>query len=171
MKQLGFKAFNNDMTNQYGLQFEEGKTYKIPDDIRLTKGISGTGFHYTPYLEDTLRYVDGMIEEIKIARVTADKEIVSFDDEYNGYFDIKATRELTIEHILSREEIISHMLNKSIFSMERFIQGFKLNAEEIKRIKEKFNTSVTINLAISYYQEQDKKAYEKFYKKELKKKY
>lgn len=77
MKQRGFKAFNKNMENQYGIKFEEGKIYTIPEHIILTKGTQGTGFHYTPNLEDTLRYVDGMIEEIKIASVTASKEIIS----------------------------------------------------------------------------------------------
>lgn len=165
MKQHGFKAFNKNMENRYGMKFEEGKVYTIPNHIILTKGTQGTGFHYTPNLEDTLRYVDGMVEEIKIARITADKEIISFDDEYNGYFDISATRELTINHILSREEIITHMLNRNSVAMQRFIQGFKLTPKEIKQIRERFNDNVAIDLAISYYQEKDKDAYQKFYKR------
>ncbi|MCI6107558.1 MAG: hypothetical protein PUE33_03770 [bacterium] len=165
MKQRGFKAFNKNMENQYGIKFEEGKIYTIPEHIILTKGTKGTGFHYTPNLEDTLRYVDGMIEEIKIASVTASKEIISFDDEYNGYFDISAAREISIDHILSREEIMTYMLNRHSLAMKRFIQGFKLTPEEIKQIREKFNNDVAIDLAISYYQEKDKDAYKKFYKR------
>ena len=49
--------------------------------------------------------------------------------------------------------------------MKRFIQGFKLTPEEIKQIREKFNNDVAIDLAISYYQEKDKDAYKKFYKR------
>lgn len=165
MQKIGFKAFNKDMKNQYGIQFEEGRVYKIPEDIVLTKGPTGTGFHYTPYLEDTLRYVNGMIEEIKIARVIAKKEIITFDDEYNGYYDISSTREIVIDHVLTREEIMTYMLNRSSMSMQRFIKGYKLTEQELNIIKEKYKNDISVNLAISYYQEQDKQAYVKFYKR------
>ena len=29
MKRNGFKAFNEDYTNRYGMRFEEGKTYRL----------------------------------------------------------------------------------------------------------------------------------------------
>lgn len=164
MKEQGFKAFNKNMTNQYGLQFKEGKIYQIPDNIVLTKGIMGTGFHYTPYLEDTLRYVNGMIEEIKIARVTAGKEIITFDDEYNGYYDISATREITINHILTRQEILNHMLKQNDYSVIRFVQGYKLTAEEIDKIIKKFRYNPSLSLAIDYYQNGNRDAYNEFYK-------
>ncbi len=164
MQKEGFKAFNKNMTNQYGLQFEEGKTYSIPDNMILTKGTNGTGFHYTPYLEDTLRYVNGMLEEIKIARVTAGKEIITFDDEYNGYYDISAARELTIDHIMTREEILNHMLKQSDFSLIRFVQGYKLTKEEINEIIKKFHYNPALSLAIDYYQNGNHEAYNEFYK-------
>lgn len=41
MKQKGFKAFNSNMENQYGMKFEEGKTYSIPEDMHLTMGPLG----------------------------------------------------------------------------------------------------------------------------------
>lgn len=163
MKQKGFKAFNSNMENQYGMKFEEGKTYSIPEDMNLTKGPLGTGFHYTPYLEDTLRYVDGMSKDIYIARITAKKEIITFDDEYNGYYDISATRELTIEHILTRKEIINYMLHRPIPAIIRFIGGFKLTKEEIAIIKENFNNNLNLSLAIEYYQKNNKEVYNKIY--------
>lgn len=163
MQRQGFKAFNKDMTNQYGLQFKEQKTYQIPDHIPLTKGVKGTGFHYTPYLEDTLRYVEGLTDEIKIAQVTAIGEVITFDDEYNGYYDISAARKLTINHILTREEIINHMLTKGEFSILRFIKGYKLTPQEIEQITNKFKINPTINLAIDYYQNNDHEAYQKYY--------
>lgn len=165
MTQQGFKAFNKNMENRYGVKFEEGKTYSIPDNLALTAGICGTGFHYTPYLEDTLRYVNGMEEEIIIAKVTASREILTFDDDYYGYFDISATRELTINHILSREEIINHMLNRNNLAIERFIKGYKLTEDEINQIKAKFEHDISVSLAISYYQENDTETYKKFYKR------
>lgn len=164
MQKQGFKAFNENMTNQYGLQFEEGKTYRISNDTILTKGTSGTGFHYTPYLEDTLRYVNGMLEEIKIARVTAGKEIITFDDEYNGYYDISAARELTINHVMTREEILNHMLSQGDFSLIRFVQGYKLTKEEINEIIKKFHYNPALSLAIDYYQNGNHEAYNEFYK-------
>lgn len=163
MEQYGFKALNKQMMNQYGNKFEEHTTYSIPNNIELTKGPMGTGWHFTPYLEDTLRYVDGMTKNIKIVKVIARKEIITFDDEYNGYYDISATREITIEHILTRKEIINYMLHRPTPAMIRFISGYKLKEEEIALIKESFHHNLNISLAIEYYQKDNKEVYNKIY--------
>lgn len=165
MNKRGFKALNNDMTNNYGFYFEEGKTYQIPPNVPLTAGTTGTGFHYTPYLEDTLRYVDAMMKEIKIVAVTAGEEITTFDDEYYGYYDISAARQITINHILTREEILNHMLKQNASALVRFVQGYKLTAEELKQITETFPNEISLFLAIDYYQNKNLDAYNKFYKK------
>ena len=115
MKRNGFKAFNEDYTNRYGMRFEEGKTYRLPDGVPLTKGNRGTGFHYSPYLEDTLHYVQGLINQIQIARVTALGDVLTFSDEQNyyGFEDISATNAIKINHFMSREEIHRPYVNKT----------------------------------------------------------
>ena len=35
MKRNGFKAFNEDYTNRYGMRFEEGKTYHEKCRLKL----------------------------------------------------------------------------------------------------------------------------------------
>lgn len=157
----GFKAFSSNS------DYQEGKTYHLPNDIKLTKGPNGTGFYYTPHLEDTLRYVNGMTEEINIAQVTADVEIITFNDEYNGYYDICNTRKLTIDHIMSREEIMNTMLTKSEDALIRFISGYKLTDEEQQLIKKTHPKQAMINLAIKYYQQNESNAYKDAYQKRL----
>ena len=143
MTRSGFKSLNKDMTNQYGMKFEEGKTYSLPETTILTKGVNGTGFHFTPYLEDTLAYVNGLKEDICIATVTALGDILTFSDPFNyyGYDNLTATSKIRIDHIMSREEI--------------------------NQIENTYPDRIMVALAIKYYQEKDKKAYEKAYEKGL----
>lgn len=169
MTRNGFKSLNKDMTNQYGMKFEEGKTYSLPETTILTKGVNGTGFHFTPYLEDTLAYVNGLEEDICIATVTALGDILTFSDSFNyyGYDNLTATSRIRIDHIMSREEIINHMLTRPENAIIRFISGYKLTREEINQIENTYPDRIMVALAIKYYQEKDKKAYEKAYEKGL----
>ena len=67
MEIRGYKAFNKDMTNRYGVEFKVGSVYEVEGDARF--GNDGNGFHFCKRLEDTLRYFDGMGDEIQIAEV------------------------------------------------------------------------------------------------------
>ena len=159
----GYKIFNNDMTNIYGLKFEEGKTYKSNGEVIF--GTNGNGFHFCKNIEDTLRYIDAMNSLVKIAKVKSFGEYLIRNDEYNGYYDLYVASSIYIEKILTREEIINIMLNKSPYSIIRFLQGFKLANKEIELFKTKFYLSQDIRDAISFYQEKKKDTYTKKYTK------
>ena len=191
MEIKGYKAFNKDMTNRYGLPFEEGKVYISDKDPVF--GNNGSGFHFCVRLEDTLRYFPAMEEEIKIASITALGNMVEGEDDYAGYYEMYSTNALRIDRILSRDDIL-HMF----LSMEpnerviRFIQGFRLTKEEIVLFRKHFiedqEKSITIyglhgpksivhehpsiidkiNQTIMFYQEDIKDAYEEKPKQKLK---
>ena len=51
---LGYKCFNENLTNRYNTKFEIGKIYHVNGNIKF--GNNGNGFHICKNLEDTLRY-------------------------------------------------------------------------------------------------------------------
>lgn len=143
MKIKGFKAFSSNMTNHYGITFEEHKLYTIPKDMEITHGKEENGFHFAKNMEDTLRYVDGMNEIICIASIIASGEIVqteNTDDMYYGYDDVFAARNSYIEHIYTREEIMDYFLSLDGYygsnRLIRFVRGYKLTEEEIQTMKQ-----------------------------------
>ncbi len=161
----GFKAFNLNMTNRYGKQFEEGKEYHI--DGEPIFGLNGNGFHFCKNLEDTFRYFDP--NDCVIASVTGMGDIVESFDEYNEYFNIFACNSIRINHILSREEIISSILAISLERRVcRFIStGFSLNDEEVKLFRERYKDSLIINQYLDYYSCGNKEVFKNFYNKRL----
>ena len=128
----GYKAFNKGLINRYGKVFEEGKIYRINNDIKW--GNDGNGFHFCTYLEDTLRYFDGLNEEIDICKVMGSGNYVVYDDDYYGYYNMYATEYLKIIKNLTREEIIKETEKMWFERLNRFISGFKLTQEEFESI-------------------------------------
>lgn len=153
----GFKAFDKNMKNCYGMQFEEGRIYKI--DGKLCFGTKGNGIHFCKRMEDTLRYVDGMGSEIKIASVISLGDYKESADEYYGYYDMYVASELFVEHIFTREEIITYFLNSASCSVDRFLRGFKLEKKEVDLFKNKFMNDLEILKTILYYQEENLNTY------------
>lgn len=146
----GYKAFNSDMTNRYGMAFEEGKDYHMDGEVKF--GNEGNGFHFCQELEDTFRYFDAD-KGVKIAVVTPFGEMARYDDEYNGYYDMYSAEGIHIDHILNREEIIAYMLGRPEYAVYRFIQtGFKLTSEEKELFRIKFSRDDVIKRALDYYQ-------------------
>lgn len=158
---IGYKAFSNDMKNRYGMKFEEGNFYKVKGVLKFGNG--GNGFHFCKRLEDTLRYVDAMNQNIKIAKILSFGEYLEYSDEYYGYYDMYVTSSIFIEKILSREEIIDYVLKSPILSIERFLKGYKLSSNEILFFKDKYSNQIQILDIISYYQEGKLDTYEKKY--------
>lgn len=153
----GFKAFNSDMTNNYGFKFEEGMTYHIDGNISF--GVRGNGFHMCKNIEDTFRYVDK--NNVKVATVTGFGKIVESFDDYNGYYSMFATSDIRINHILSRKEIIDEILKKQEDAVCRFIvTGFDLSPYEINLFREKFSNSDMVNKYLDYYKIGNKKAFD-----------
>lgn len=154
----GYKCFNEDMTNRYGKKFEECNIYFANGEIKF--GNSGNGFHFCKNLEDTLRYFD-MEKKFQICKVRGFGNIVSCDDEYNGYYEMYASEKIFVEKILSHEEIITYALNLNDIRAERFVSQFPLTKEEIDYFKEKFYNCPNVLEAIQYYQEKDLDTYKR----------
>ena len=131
----GYKCFNKDFTNRYGIKFEVGKIYISISPAIF--GINSKRFHLCKNLEDTFRYFDAISDDIKICEVIGSGHIVTYADEYYGYYDMYAVEKLEIKKELTHDEIINYGLNLNSISVKRFIQGFKLTDEEIFMFKEK----------------------------------
>ena len=157
---IGYKCFNKELTNRYGMQFEEGNTYHVSGDIKF--GNNGNGFHLCKNLEDCFRYFDAMNEEVDVCRVMGYGKMVSREDDYYGYYDMYSVEYIKICKKLSREEIISIIINSNnIFSVIRFVSLFKLTEEEKEMFKELYKLEPLVLNNIAYYQEHDKNAFKR----------
>lgn len=164
---IGYKAFNNTMENRYGVKFEKDKKYSVEGKLQF--GNNGNGFHFCKNLEDTLRYVDAMNDKVKIALVSTDDEYLKHDDEYYEYYDMYVSSSIKIEHIFTREEVLKHIMNSSVISINRFLSLFKLTDDEIELFKQKYAKCMQILDTISYYQEKKLDTYTKSMQKVIKK--
>lgn len=144
----GYKAFNSDKTNRYGKKFIAGQIYHNNDE-ELKFGNNGSGFHMCTSLCDVFRYFDS---NASVAKVIGFGNCLGYDDEYYGYYDMYVTSNLYIERFLTREEIITKMLNSSYFDVKKFLMTFTLNADEKKLFLEKFKDDIDITNIILCYQ-------------------
>lgn len=157
MEIKGYKAFDKDGINRYGQEFLEDTHYHI--DGKISFGNNGNGFHFCLRMEDTFRYFDSWSHDIDVAAVYGSGDIVEFNDEYYGYYDMYAASDLYVERFLSREEIIGHFLEANEFAVRRFVSSFRLTEEEIEVFKVTYADNINILNAISYYQEKDLDVY------------
>lgn len=157
MEIKGYKVFSEDGINRYGMEFEEGKKYHV--DGTISFGNNGNGIHFCKRMEDTFRYFDAMNGNVKVAEVIGSGDIVEFNDEYYGYYEMYAASDLEVLKFLSREEIIEHFLNRNELFVCRFVSLFKLTEEEILLFKTKFFDNISVLKAIAYYQEKDLDVY------------
>ena len=155
MEIRGYKCFNSDFTNRYGIKFSIGKIFVAPGKIKF--GNNGNGFHICKNMEDTFRYYD--TSNIIVCEVIGSGNYVEYFDEYNEYFDMYSVEKLEIIKELSREEIIKEGLDLNEIRVKRFLSTFKLNDKEIVLFKNKYrNKNEIINL-IAYYQEYNKEIF------------
>ena len=164
----GYKAFNKNHTNRHNKLFEEGKIYTTKGKIEF--GVNSMhGYHFCKRLEDTLRYVPAMEEEISVAEVTGLGEVVEWEDTYYDYYDMYSTSEIKIDRFLKREEIISMFLrnDKTVNQVKRFLMSMKLNEVEIEMFKQAYPDNQDILGVIAYYQEGDKDYYKRAYQKTI----
>lgn len=157
MEIYGYKCFNKDMTNRYGKPIEIGKTYSTTNEVKF--GNDGNGYHFCKNMEDTFRYFPATEEEVSVCYVKGFGNIDEYEDDYNGYYDMYAAESIEIIKKLERNEIINYALNLPSYRVERFIQTFKLNNDEIELFKDKFSKNIDVINAISYYQLGDKEVY------------
>lgn len=168
MELKGYKVFNSDMTNRYGLPFEVGSTYRVNGEISF--GNQGNGFHMCKNICDVFRFFDS--DDIIVAEVTGRGRCAEYSDEYNGYYDMYAVEEITIDKILSRAEIISKMLSSSDFDNKKFLMTFNLSEEEKQEYLRLYSKNLTMLEWLVYYQFGYKKIFEMEFsekKEELKK--
>ena len=151
----GYKCFQKGLINQYGKQFEVGKTYHNEEDIKFQK----SGFHMCANLEDTLRYFDTYNEEVDIAKVVGFGNIDEYYDDYNEFYDMYAVEYLKIERVLSREEIIEYGLNLPFLRAKRFLSLYKLTKEELALFRDKFIKERMLQDTMDYYQDENSKKY------------
>lgn len=159
MEIVGYKCFNKNITNSYGLKFEIGKTYAVDGPIKF--GTEGNGFHMCERLEDTLRYFDAMNEEVSICLVKGSGEILEWADEYYGYYDMYVVQRLEILKKLSRDEIIDNAIHMDREGFKRFLIGFKLSCVELLYFKNMYKKDDMVLRYIEYYQENQFDAFEK----------
>ena len=125
---MGYKVFYKGLINRYGKAFEVGKSYEVLGDV--VWGNQGNGFHFCKNLEDCFRYIDTFNYEVEVAEVIGFGKMIKVMDDYYGYYDMYVSKGITITKILSREEIISIMLEKNPESKLRFLRDYKLFEEE-----------------------------------------
>lgn len=164
---IGYKGFNAGLINRYGRKFEEGKAYSLDGEISF--GNNGNGFHFCLNLCDVFRYFDPN-EGVEVAVVSTedkDKDIVYYEDEYNGYYDMYVCRNLKIEKVLTREEVVDLILKSPSEGKIKFIRTSLLSLEECNKF---IGSDNEVNKALKYYQFGDKEIYkrENGYSKSLK---
>lgn len=162
----GYKCFKKGLVNRYGIKFEIGKIYHCDKEIKF--GNDGHGFHMCKRMEDTFRYFDAFNNEIDICLVTGYGKYDTCDDDYYDYYDMYAFEYMTIDKVLSREEIIAYGLSLDTYRVRRFIQTFKLSPKEIIMFKKQFkNDYETLNY-LAYYQDGNVNAFDEKYTKQRK---
>lgn len=152
---FGFKAFNNGLVNHYGFKYEINKLYHTNKDLKF--GNEGHGFHMCKNIEDVFRYYDSENSEVCIVMGFGDK--ILYEDEYNGYYEMYVTEYMIIEKILTREEIISYILNLNPDRVTRFISLFKLTDKEKNIFQKNFKKEKALQKYLDYYQYNNKNAF------------
>lgn len=155
MEVIGYKCFNKDLINSYGKKFSLGKIYVANGNLKF--GMNG--FHMCKNIEDTFRYFDTSNKDIQVCKVIGSGNIIQYNDEYNGYYDLYCVEKIKIINLLSREELINIGLTLNDIRVERFVSTLSLNIDEIEKFKEKYNKYQRVLKAIAYYQENDKDVY------------
>lgn len=151
---LGYKAFDENLINRYGKEFELEKEYTIDGEIKF----GSRGFHFCTNLEDTLRYVDGSNAVIAIVESLGDLQ--KYDDEYNGYYDMFVTNKIKIIKVLTKEDILKYMFKLPEFRIIRLISSyFQFNEEDLQLLEMLYSNNDNIMKAIRYYQRNDLDAY------------
>ena len=146
----GYKVFHGDMTNRYGLKFEEGQTYEVNLEENKKKGIRGYGYYYCTRLEECIIfYLD---EDKKVAKVTGFENFRGDEENYEG---ICVARKIRIDKIMSREEIMDYIIGLEESRVVLFITHYKLTREEKNRISEFYSGSKAVKDALAW-QKDDK---------------
>lgn len=153
----GYKAFDEGLVNRYGKKFEIGELYTSNGNVSFGNN-SKYGFHFCTNMEDTFRFFDAIEGKVDICSVIGSGDVVTYDDEYYGYYDMFSVSKLFIEKKLSRDEIIMEALDMTSNRLKRFVSGFKLTYDEMNLL---FKKDKSVLPFIEYYQLGKKDAFEK----------
>jgi len=148
----GYKAYYKGLINQFGEKHEIGHIYTT-EEVAYEK----SGFYFCPYLEDTLRFYNGLEEEIDIALVEGFGQIREFYDDYYETASFASTG-LRVLSVLTREEIIRYALKLNELRLHKFIAGYRLTEPEIEIFRKK---GTSVEDYIEFYQHGDKDAFVK----------
>lgn len=142
---LSFKCYYKGLFDRYGNQYELNKTYTF----KKIKPQS-SGFHSCKNLEDTFRYYDTTKETV-IAKVEISGDIIEFEDDYNGYYDMYCSSMIKILEVYEKEEIINIMKKSSSESKYRFIWTYNnLSEAEIREFYNHNNKYDKVNFMCNY---------------------
>ena len=145
----GYKALREGLINRYGYQYLLNKKYRLNGNLKWREN----GFHFCTRPEDTLRYVDSWNDNIVVTEVEASGDLILYEDEYYGYYDMYASSEMKILRVLSREELFEIIYNSNNDDrVRRLVSSIELTSNEINLIKEKYPRVIP---TIEYYQNEE----------------
>lgn len=148
----GYKAYKKGLINQLGEKHEIGQVYSIPGFSHSNEGLC-----FSRNIEDTLRYYNGLEEELDIALVEGIGEIHEFYDDYYETTSL-APAGLRPLRVLSRTEIIDYALRLDEARMCKMIAGYRFNDGELILFEDK---GEKVNDYIDFYQRGDRGAFTK----------
>lgn len=154
----GYKIVSNNTYWKNNQEIELEKIYAYQGDE------NANGFHFCKNLEDTLvffRYT----EDACIYQVCGGGNIIIYENDYYGVYDVYAASKLKILNEITRDQIVNYFLNfNPCFCSDRllrFIQLFSLTSFEIELFKNKFYKQDMVIKYINYYQEDIKDTFTK----------
>ena len=155
----GYKCFNGDKTNRYGVPFEEGKDYHVDGEIKY--GNKGNGFHMCVHLSDVFRFFDTDDNDFAVAEVTCwgEHDMNEYPDDFEGYYDMYAFSDMHIDRFMTREEIINKMLEAHEFDVKKFLRTFYCTNDEILLFIRKFHNDISVLSVILCYHFQENNTY------------
>ncbi len=146
---LGYKALEKGLKNRYGFSFEIGNKYILDGELKWREN----GFHFCTNPEDTLRYVNAFKNEIDIVLVSGTGDLVTYNDEYYGFYDMYASSIIEIKKIIPREEFFKMVIDsKAEYRIKRFISLTKMNKDEKKIVLDLYPN---LSEYLDYYQNEE----------------
>ena len=152
----GFKVYDENFKDRYGLTYEIGKSYHRDGKIKWHQ----KGFHFCSNPEDTFRYIDGF-KPIHLVYVKGYGDIEEYNDEYYGYYDMYVSSDIELIKEITHEEFIENIINNKITEPQiiKVVRDLKLTEEEITKILEKYNNINYLINYIDYFQRGNKEAF------------
>ena len=156
MAVIGYKAFNKDLVDENGLEFEPWVRYEASNEKNHI-----SGFCFNINLEDSLEKFGGSDGDVCVAKVYTDGTLKYPEKKAYTENDCLMTDEIEVVKVLNRETIIEYGLNLSGERLQKFINNFRLTNEEIKMFCWKYPGNVNFRKHIKECQNKFNKPYVK----------